>query len=422
MRLKAFPTPGAPDRGGRPVIVLLIMSAQTADAQTLIAYPDGLASQDNPGKRFRVARRLPRIAMLALFVGAPIALERAAFAGEAPIESRAALLVGVTGEGLKPRTTLGHAVWSLVPAGEGQPVPAVRIEIEIPDQKIHATVTIRNGADAGVQASQTIDFAAVFAEGAAIAGVADVGVPQLRDASEASGEPLAGVRTKVGANHYLVALSGADREAAQNRTLLAKRGWIDFPLQLSDGRIAKLAVEKDGGGDRLLTLALAASAVASQSPPVQNYRKFRFSEKVKSDRDEPNGSASGDDASEIPVLMRNGMFVAQGSINNGLTLDFIIDSGATSVVIPADVLDSMMEAGTVVHEDLLGKKNFRLADGSIVPGETFRIRILRVGNRQMENVVAGVTKAKGPLLLGQSFLGRFRSWSIDNEHHLLVLK
>jgi clan AA aspartic protease (TIGR02281 family) len=398
------------------------MSAQTADGSPLLAYPDGLAHQDNPGKTFRVARRLPKIAMLALFAGAPVAPERAAFAEEAPIESRAALLVGVAGEGLNPRTTLGHAVWSLVPAGEGQPVPAVRIEIEIPDQKIRATVTIRRNADASVQASQTLDFAAVFAEGADITGVADIGVPQLRDAGEESGSTLAGVRTKVGANHYLVALSGEGSEAAHNLALFAKRRWIDFPLRLSDDRIAKLTVEKDGADDRLLTLALAASAVASQSPPVENNRKFKVSERTKSDGDQTNGSASGDDAPGIPVLMRNGMFVAQASINNALTLDFIIDSGAASVVIPADVLDGMMRAGTVVHEDLLGKTNFRLADGSIVPAQIFRIRILRVGNRQIENVVAGVTKAKGPLLLGQSFLGRFRSWSIDNENHLLVLK
>ena len=48
--------------------------------------------------------------------------------------------------------------------------------------------------------------------------------------------------------------------------------------------------------------------------------------------------------------------------------------------------------------------------------------MLRIGDRQIENVMAGVSKAKGPLLLGQSYLGRFRSWSIDNERYLLVLK
>lgn len=366
-----------------------------------------------------MARRFRRIASLALFAAALIAPDRAALAEDAQIESHAALLVGAAVEGLTPRATLGHAVWSLVPAGEGEPVLAVRIEIEIPDQKIRATVTIRN--DAGAQGAQTLDFAAVFDESADIAGLSDIGMPKLRDAGDETGTTLAGIRTKVGANHYRVALSGADGDAAHNRALLARRGWIDFPLRLSDDRVARLTVEKDGADDRLLSLALAAPAVASLSPPVASHQKFDVWEKNPGG-DGPGGAASAKAASEIPVLMRNGMVIAQASINDALTLDFVIDSGASTVVVPADVLDGMMRAGTVVHDDLLGKKNFRLADGSIVASQTFRIRMLRIGDRQIENVVAGVSKAKGPLLLGQSILGRFRSWSIDNERYLLVLK
>ena len=45
---------------------------------------------------------------------------------------------------------------------------------------------------------------------------------------------------------------------------------------------------------------------------------------------------------------------------------------------------------------------------------TFFIRSLRVGNTVVQNVKAGVVSSKGSLLLGQSFLERFKSWSIDN--------
>jgi hypothetical protein len=40
----------------------------------------------------------------------------------------------------------------------------------------------------------------------------------------------------------------------------------------------------------------------------------------------------------------------------------------------------------------------------------------------LENVTASVTAAAGDPLLGQSFLHRFRSWSIDNARGLLVLE
>jgi predicted aspartyl protease len=40
---------------------------------------------------------------------------------------------------------------------------------------------------------------------------------------------------------------------------------------------------------------------------------------------------------------------------------------------------------------------------------------------EIGNVRASVADAKGDLLLGQSFLGRFKSWSIDNAKQALVL-
>jgi predicted aspartyl protease len=52
---------------------------------------------------------------------------------------------------------------------------------------------------------------------------------------------------------------------------------------------------------------------------------------------------------------------------------------------------------------------------------TFFIRSLRVGNTVVHNVKAGVVSSKGSLLLGQSFLERFKSWSIDNTKHVLLL-
>ncbi len=62
-----------------------------------------------------------------------------------------------------------------------------------------------------------------------------------------------------------------------------------------------------------------------------------------------------------------------------------------------------------------------LADGSTERGRTFRIRSLRVGNIVVTNVLASVGGDDSSALLGQSFLERFRSWSLDNMRHTLVL-
>jgi hypothetical protein len=62
-----------------------------------------------------------------------------------------------------------------------------------------------------------------------------------------------------------------------------------------------------------------------------------------------------------------------------------------------------------------------LADGSSARVRPFRIRTLRVGDYIAYNVFGITTKAGGNYLLGQTFLRRFKSWSIDNEKKLLVL-
>ncbi len=52
----------------------------------------------------------------------------------------------------------------------------------------------------------------------------------------------------------------------------------------------------------------------------------------------------------------------------------------------------------------------------------FRLRSLKVGGKLIEDVVAALAPAQGSLLLGQSFLERFKSWSIDNAKGILVLE
>jgi predicted aspartyl protease len=109
-------------------------------------------------------------------------------------------------------------------------------------------------------------------------------------------------------------------------------------------------------------------------------------------------------------------------INDVITLEFGVDSGATDVCIPLDVFSTLKRTGTIRDSDILGQKTYLLADGSKSQSVTFRIRSLKVGDKLVENVSGSVTPSGGTLLLGQSFLGRFKAWSIDNAVHKLVLE
>jgi predicted aspartyl protease len=108
-------------------------------------------------------------------------------------------------------------------------------------------------------------------------------------------------------------------------------------------------------------------------------------------------------------------------INDALTLDFLVDSGATTVSMPVDVVSALVRLGTLAPGDFLGSKEYQMADGSILPSQTFQIRSLCVGDTVLQGVTGSTAPVHGGLLLGQSFLSRFRSWSIDNGRQVLVL-
>ena len=124
----------------------------------------------------------------------------------------------------------------------------------------------------------------------------------------------------------------------------------------------------------------------------------------------------------IPLQQHGGTFVVPVLINNAITLNFIVDSGAADVRISPDVVAALMQTGTLKQEDFLGMRTYALADGTKIPSQTFRIGSMMVGNRVIENVVGSVGSVQGSLLLGQSFLSRFKSWSIDNGRQALLLE
>jgi hypothetical protein len=176
-----------------------------------------------------------------------------------PGASPAAILIALANDPQKPAVNLGSAVWSIIPAVSGQPSTlGVRIEIDIPDQKMHATVTIRKNADASLPATHTIDLRTTFADGAQIKGIQDMDLPRLRKGEAPTGDPVSGVRVKINDSYFLVGLTRSDADAAHNLDLLTTRDWFDFPLLLNDNRIAKLTFEKGPAGDQVMSQALSA--------------------------------------------------------------------------------------------------------------------------------------------------------------------
>ena len=134
---------------------------------------------------------------------------------------------------------------------------------------------------------------------------------------------------------------------------------------------------------------------------------------------EQPGEPSG--GTVVPMVPEGGTFVVPVRINDQITLKFVIDSGASDVSVPADVVMTLLRTGTITDADFLGTQKYRMADGSTVPSQQFVIRSLKVGDRTLNDVTGSIAPVQGGLLLGQSFLRHFKSWSIDNQREALIL-
>src|SRR5262249_35352061 len=148
-----------------------------------------------------------------------------------------------------------------------------------------------------------------------------------------------------------------------------------------------------------------------------------------SERDKPAASTSAPQILtpksnwiRVPLKQGGGTFGVLVEINNTLTLEFVLDSGAADVSVPADVFLTLTRTGTIKDSDIIGEQTYVLADGSKSKSVTFTIRSLKIGDTIVKNVKGSVATTDGMLLLGQSFLGRFKSWSVDNARLELVLE
>lgn len=109
------------------------------------------------------------------------------------------------------------------------------------------------------------------------------------------------------------------------------------------------------------------------------------------------------------------------SIDGAPAMRFAVDSGASLIAMPAAEARPYFVRGLIRPIDLRGIRPMQMANGTVVPSQVYNLRSVKVGDRELKNVLAAVYPGHGPRLLGQSFLKRFKSWSIDNGRRVLVL-
>jgi hypothetical protein len=73
---------------------------------------------------------------------------------------------------------------------------------------------------------------------------------------------------------------------------------------------------------------------------------------------------------EIPLNAVGGAFEVPVEINGAITLNFIVDSGAADVTIPADVVSTLIRTGTIKPSDFVGTQGRARKDSSEAPSGT----------------------------------------------------
>jgi predicted aspartyl protease len=126
--------------------------------------------------------------------------------------------------------------------------------------------------------------------------------------------------------------------------------------------------------------------------------------------------------SEVPLIEANGNLVVEITVNGLYPLLFIVDSGASDVTVPEEIVADMIRIGALTKDDFTGTNIYCLADGSTVLSEIFRIKSLKIGDRVIENVAGSVIGREGVPLLGRSLLNKFQRWSINNSKKTLELE
>ncbi len=161
---------------------------------------------------------------------------------------------------------------------------------------------------------------------------------------------------------------------------------------------------------------------AERQAEIQRQRALaaRAREEAEAQR-EARERARTSNSLSVNLIQEDGVQKIPLQINGTITLKFTVDSGASDVVIPKDVFLTLIRAGTIKGGDFLPGKTYELADGSTVKSDRFVIRSLIIGGVTITDVEACIGGLKAQLLLGQSFLSKFKEWKIDNTKSQILL-
>ena len=122
---------------------------------------------------------------------------------------------------------------------------------------------------------------------------------------------------------------------------------------------------------------------------------------------------------KVSMRKEGGVYLVPITVN-GLSLDFIFDTGASSISLSSAEAMVMLRQGQITQEDIVGQQQFQDATGGVSVGTIVLLRTVQIGDITLENVEATIVdNIQAPLLLGQTALAKFGKVTIDYNHNTI---
>lgn len=121
---------------------------------------------------------------------------------------------------------------------------------------------------------------------------------------------------------------------------------------------------------------------------------------------------------QVPMVQGAGVYGVRARLNGAIDVVMVVDSGASTVLLPALVAQRLRQSGALDPSDEIGRRRFITADGRQVSATMVRLRSIELAGHAVTGVDAAILDVDGPVLLGQSFLSRLRHWSLNRSRQV----
>ena len=124
----------------------------------------------------------------------------------------------------------------------------------------------------------------------------------------------------------------------------------------------------------------------------------------------------------IKMVEANGVRYIPMKIN-GQELNFIFDTGASSICISTLEAIILVKNGLLSEKDVIGQQGYVDANGGFSVGTVINLKTVQIGNKELNNVEATIIEnPRAECLLGQTVLSRFGKYTIDNQNNEIIFE